>query len=168
MRRVWCISYLVGQITPLQSQIGADVLVDGPRELVIQLPGLEGENNGSSSHQTWESNQHGSHIRPEVLLDSAFEHASSIPDLIELDGGVDEDTDVVDNETDDLNSVLQPQGVPYKPELVEVPKHEHGEVGGNCASFTVRADDGPVDAGLELAKDISVRVSTTNDGAEVR
>jgi hypothetical protein len=44
------VSYLVGEITPLQAQIGADVLVDGPRKLVVQLPCFKSKENGGECH----------------------------------------------------------------------------------------------------------------------
>lgn len=43
--------YLVGQIAPLQSSVGTDALVDGPSELIVQLPCLKSKNDGSDRHK---------------------------------------------------------------------------------------------------------------------
>ena len=106
--------YLVSQIAPLQSCVGTDALVDGPGELIVQLPCFEGENESRDSHQHGQSDEHRLDIVPEVLGDEAarIEVVGSVLDLIELDSGVDENANVVENETDDLNGVLHAQGIP--------------------------------------------------------
>ena len=90
------------------------MLVNGPCKLVVQLPCFEGEDDGSDSHQNRQSDEHGLDVVPEVLGNEAarVEVVGSVLDLIELDSGVDENTDVVENESDDLNGVLHAQGIP--------------------------------------------------------
>lgn len=135
------------------------MLVDGPRELVVQLPGLESKADGCKSHQTRQGDQERLDIVPEPVLDKVpiLELVDGVADLVVLDSSVDEDADVVDDEADDLNGVLQSQGVPHKPQLVQVAKHEDGEVGGNSAGFAPVGVLGlGVDRGLVFGEDIAV------------
>lgn len=151
-------AYLVGQVTPLQSQISTDVLVDGPRKFVVQLPCFKGKKDGGHSHQAGQGDQHRLDIGPELRFDESalVQLVGGVPDLVELDRSIDENTDVVDDETNDLNGVLQAQSIPDKPQLVEVTEHEDGEIRGNGAGFAVSVFGlAPVDAVLELAKDIA-------------
>ena len=150
--------YLVSQIAPLQSCVGTDALVDGPCKLIVQLPCFEGENESSDSHQHGQSDEHRLDVVPEVLGDEAarVEVVGSVLDLVELDGRVDENADVVQNETDDLNGVLHAQGIPCKEELVDIAEHEDGEESGNRAGLVGACTRGrEMDLILELAKDIS-------------
>jgi hypothetical protein len=153
------VAYLVGEITPLQAQISADVLVDGPCKLVVQLPCFKGKEDGRKCHQAGQGNEHGPDILPKLARDKAAlaQLIGGIFDLVVLDRSVDENADVINDEADDLNRVLQAQGVPHQPQLVYVSKHEDGQIGGNGAGFTVNALGLPVDAVLKLAKDIAAR-----------
>jgi hypothetical protein len=153
------VAYLVGEITPLQAQISADVLVDGPCKLVVQLPCFKGKEDGRKCHQAGQGNKHGPDILPKLARDKAAlaQLIGGIFDLVVLDRSVDENADVINDEADDLNRVLQAQGVPHQPQLVYVSKHEDGQIGGNGAGFTVNALGLPVDAVLKLAKDIAAR-----------
>lgn len=149
--------YLVRQVASLESGVGTDALVDGPRELVVQLPGLECERKGSDRHENWQGDQHGLHVFPKLLGNEGIlvQRVCSILDLIELDGGIYENTHVVENEPDDLNGVLQAQGVPDEEQLVDVAEHEDGQICGDGARLVADAWGGKVDAALEFAKDIS-------------
>lgn len=84
-------SYLVGQIASLQTQISADVLIDGPSKFIVELPGLECEEDGCDSHAAWKGNQHRLNVVPEVGLDEveAVKLVDGIADLVVLDSGVD-------------------------------------------------------------------------------
>jgi hypothetical protein len=153
------VAYLVGEVTPLQAQISADMLVDGPCKLVVQLPCFKSKENGRKCHQAGQGNEHGPDILPKLAGDKTAlaQLIGGLLDLVVLDGSVDENADVVDDEADDLNGVLQAQGVPHEPQLVYVSKHEDGQVGGNGAGLAVDALRLPVDAVLKLAKDIAAR-----------
>jgi hypothetical protein len=153
-------TYLVGQITPLQSQISADVLVDGPCKLIVQLPGDEGKEESRNCHQAGQRYEHRLDIGPELGCNEGIgiEFIGGILDLVELDGGVDENAHVVDDEADDLNGVLQSQGVPHEPQLIQVTKHEDGEIGGDGAGLAVCVLGFlPADTILKFAKDIAAR-----------
>jgi hypothetical protein len=135
------------------------VLVDGPRKLVVQLPRFKGEKDGRNCHQTGQRDQHRSDVGPELGLDKRLpvQLIGGVSDLVELDGGVDENADIVDDESNDLNRVLQSQSVPHEPELVQVAEHEDGKVGGDGAGFAADVRGFPVDAVLEFAEDIAAQ-----------
>jgi len=152
--------YLVSEIAPLESGVGTDALVDGPCKLVIQLPGLKSKKDGRNGHEDRQSNQHGLDVFPEVARNKGaiVEVVGRVPDLVELDAGIDENADVVDDDSNDLNGVFEAQGIPHEHQLVDVAEHEDGEKGGNGAGFAgSRALCGKVNVCLELAKDISRR-----------
>ena len=109
-------SYLVCQISPLESRVGANALVDGPSELIVQLPCFESEGDGSDGHEDWQGDEERLHVEPKVVRDEGIlvQGVGGVPDLVELDSGIDENADVVEDQTDDLNGVLQPQAVPHE------------------------------------------------------
>jgi hypothetical protein len=85
-------THLINQISPLQAQIGANLLVNGPREFIVQLPRDEAKNDRAQSNDTRQCNKVWLNFRPvlgfnKVLL---LEVGSRIFDLVDLDGGVDE------------------------------------------------------------------------------
>ena len=53
-------------------------------------------------------------VFPEILGNEAarVEVVSSVLDLVELNGGIDENADVVQDESNDLNGVLHAQSIP--------------------------------------------------------
>jgi hypothetical protein len=151
-------THLVRQITALEAQVSADVLVNGPSELVVQLPCDKGEDDGCEGHEGGHSDEHGLDVLPEVCGNKGLgeEDVGSIPDLIVLDAGVDENADIVDDDANDLNRVLHAQGVPDEEELVEVAEHEDGEVGGDGAALAADLVGLKVQVGAEAAEDIAV------------
>jgi hypothetical protein len=82
--------------------------------------------------------------------------ADSIVHLVPLDGSVDEETDIVQNEADDLNRVLHAQGIVDKKELVDVSEHKHCKICWDSARFAVSAAQILVKADLEFSEDVSV------------
>lgn len=52
-------------------------------------------------------------------------------DLVVLDCSIDEQTEIVETESNDLNCVFQAQSVPDERKLVDESENEKGEVGGN-------------------------------------
>ena len=49
----------------------------------------------------------------------------------QLHSGVDDETKIVDAQTDHLNGVLEAKSIPYQDELVDETKDVKGEKGGN-------------------------------------
>lgn len=144
------------------------MLVNGPGKLIVQLPSNESEDEGCDGHQNRLGNQFGPDLGPNSLMfifDKVTTIKGAIPqgfdsivDLVKLNGCVDENADVVENEPDDLNGVLLLQGIVDEDELVDVAKHEDGEVSGDGADFIVVFGDVSAQAGLELGKDVSVGI----------
>lgn len=156
-----CRAYLVSQIAPLEPGVSTDALVDGPCKFVIELPGLKSKEESSNGHEDRQSDEHGLDIFPEVTRDkgAVVEVVGRVFDLIELNAGIDENADVVDDDSDDLNGVFEAQGIPHEYQLVDVAEHEDGEKGGDGARLAGScARGGKVYLCLEFTKDISRRV----------
>ena len=136
------------------------MLVDGPCKLVVQLPCDEPEGDSSSRHENRHGDQHRLNVYPEILGNKRLlvKGVGSVLDLVELDGRVHHDSYVVNDKPNDLNSILQAQGIPHEEQLVEIAKHKHGEIGGNSAGFTVDIMRFEVQFTLEPAKDIAAGV----------
>lgn len=102
---------LEDEVAALHAQIGGDVLVDGPREFVVEFPRDEGQTDGSEAENGGDGDEIWSSTVPDVATLFGEAHGD-VRDLFHLDCAVDEQADVVDDETDDLNGVLQSQAVP--------------------------------------------------------
>lgn len=158
--------YLVRKIAPLHAQIGGDVLVDGPRKLIVELPRNESEDDGRDGHYNGESDEWATDLGPDrevIKTIQDLQRSDGFVDLIELDSGVDQDADVVDDQTDDLNGVLLGEGIVDQGDLVDVAEHEDGEVGGDGARLVVVVDI-VLEGILEAGEDISRR--TVSSGTE--
>lgn len=127
------LAYLIRQIPALEPQVGADVLIDSPGKLVIQFPGDEGHQDGAKSHQTGLHDQEWLDIGPECQVDHVIllQLHDGVVNLVHLDRGVHQDSDVVDAETDDLNGVLKAEGIVDQDHLVDITEHENREIRGN-------------------------------------
>ena len=62
-------AYLVCQITPFEAQISANMLVNGPRKLIVELPSDKCKKYGSDCHHTRQSDKHRPDLLPEIILD---------------------------------------------------------------------------------------------------
>lgn len=77
--------------------------------------------------------------------------------LIDLDAGVGEDTDVVDTDADDLNRVSASEGVVDDTDLEDKGENEKGHVSRDRPGFGVISSDFKVDeAGLERSKHVAL------------
>jgi len=150
-------TYLIDQIPPLQAQICRNMLVDGPGKLIIKLPGNDAHQYSAKGDDTGHGNQKRMHIAPEMTINLIVivELADGIADLIVLDGGVDQHGNVERAQSDDLNGVLEAQGIPHQGELKDEAENEEGEIGGDGARFS-RLSSRVTEAQLELSKDVSV------------
>ena len=150
-------TYLIGQIPPLEAQISADVLVDGPCKFIIQLPGDKTENKGSDGHDDGKGNEQRLDLLPKLVDDPVLvvQDSDGVLDLVHLDGGVDQNADIVDDQADNLDSILHAEGIVDQDHLVYISKHEDGEIGGDGSGFIVIFGD-IFDACLELAKYIAI------------
>lgn len=139
------------------------MLVDCPCELVIQLPCNKPKGNSSNCHEDGHGDQHGLNVYPEVAGNECLlvKGGGSVLDLVELNGCVHHDSYVVDDKSNDLNGILQTQGIPYEEQLVQVAKHEDGEIRGDSAGLAVDVVGFEVQFTLEPAKDITADVIST-------
>jgi hypothetical protein len=88
-----------------------------------------------------------------------------------LDGGVYEDTEVIDDEADDLNCVLLGQCIVDQADLVDVAEHEDGEIGGDCPRLVVVVDvllEGVLETGKDIAARVRSAIAQRGAGADVR
>ena len=125
-------AYLECQETTLHSEIRTNVFVDCPGELIIEFPGHECHHAGEEAYNDWNGQQEGLDIFPNcgIRLDvlPSTQPIDSSPNLVVLDRCVYQHADVINTETDDLNSVLHTQGIPDKYQLVEETEDEECEV----------------------------------------
>jgi hypothetical protein len=155
---------LIDQKALLHPQIGADLLIDVPTEFSVQLPGEKRQRSSSEGDDAWQGNQGPLDLRKvcgrEKML--TLECNGSLLDLVNLNGRVDQKTEVVDAQADDLNRVLASQRIVSKQHLVDEAEDEKGEVGGNGSGIissirrrSIRSLG--VDFTLKLAEDESVQ-----------
>src|SRR5690606_24733261 len=91
---------LISQIATLHSKVCGDVLVNGPGELIVELPANYRHQDSTECEYTWDCNEKRLNIRPDSLLHNqcfSTECAQVLIgffDLILLNGGIDEQCDV--------------------------------------------------------------------------
>ena len=106
------------------------MLVDRPGKLVVQLPGDEGHEHRSDCEHAGYGDQERIGLAEEVLS-RGLKRIESIAELVLLDRGVDQLGDVQQTYADDLDRVLETQGVDDQDELVDTAEDEQGEEGRN-------------------------------------
>jgi hypothetical protein len=146
------------------------VLVDSPRKFVVQFPGNESEDKRCDGHENGMGDQLDADLLPNIVFDDEavrLEDGDGIVNLVELDTSIDEDADVVKDESNDLNGVLLAQGIIYKNKLVDEAEHEDGEVRGDGARLVVVLRNVVAQARLEFCKDISAQSRSACDGGRV-
>ncbi len=129
-------THLVVQEPLLHAVVGADLLQDVPGKLSVQLIRNGAHDNGDHADDGGHGNEEGFDQQPHVLvlvvrLQSAGVHelVDRAVNLINLEGGVDEDGQVGHAQADDLNRVLEAQGVPCQEQDVEEAEDEEGQEG---------------------------------------
>jgi hypothetical protein len=108
------------------------MFVDGPREFIVQLPGDNGQHDGEEGNHA----RHGNQIRANQYPDPRTTVARAINivvkyqvidrvfDLVVLDCGIDKHAYVIHAETNDLNRILQAQGIVDQDKLVQETENE--------------------------------------------
>jgi hypothetical protein len=147
---------LIGKVSPLQAKVCTDMLVNGPCKLVIEFPCDKCKQNGTQTHDTGQCDKIGAYMFPKMWLNEIvdIQRRYGVADLVKLNSGVDEKSDVVEHETYDLNRVLEAECIPNKNQLVDEAEHENGKIGRNCCCFGV-AFAVILEAGLEPREDVS-------------
>jgi len=118
----------------LHAVVGADLLQNIPGELAIELVSNGAHGNGDNADDSGDGNEEGPAQQPHVpillvgLESAPFQQpVDRLVDLVNLQDGVDEDGQVGDAEANDLNRVLEPQGVPCQQQDVEETEDEEGQ-----------------------------------------
>jgi hypothetical protein len=126
---------LKGQIPSLHAEVGRNVLVDGPCKFVVQLPRRNREEASTNSQNNGYGNEKWLRLAPNCKVDigGPCQDYNRLVNLLHLHGAVDEKTNIIHAQTDDLNSILETQSVPNEDKLVEETKYVKGEEGRDSA-----------------------------------
>ena len=84
---------LKGQISSLHSQVGRDMLVNGPRKFVVELPGTNGKQRGADGQDTGYGNEKWLRLAPNGKIN--IPSCGQLKDGLLLHGAVDEQTDII-------------------------------------------------------------------------
>lgn len=163
---------LKGKIATFHAKIGRDVLVNGPGEFIVKLPANYRQQDSTECEYAWNCNKK----RFDSFPDSFLVHQSACAlglevlvrflDLILLNGGIDEQSDVEETESDNLNGVFQAKGIIDHEEHKQMAKDEESEVCRDCSLlwilkvvvYAVRYSVIPIDqVVLELCEYISFK-----------
>lgn len=128
-------THLECQVSPLEPQIRRDVLVDGPCELAVKLPGDSAEQNGTQGDDTGTREKEPVNLVPDVQTDLRLSPTGRIKqgvngflDLGHLHTRIDEHAGIVKAEPDDLNCVLRAQRIIHQDQLVQEAEDEQSQV----------------------------------------
>lgn len=149
----------------LHAIIGTNVLEDVPRKNLVQLPRHEAHTDATQPNNSRDGDEVGPDVLPHSIcglgdLERSV-YAEDIQrdlNLLDLQRGVDHQSQVGNADTDGLNGVLHAQRIPDDDELVEETEDEEGEEGWD--SFVLRLDlrvvyPATVQARLKPAEDIA-------------
>lgn len=123
-------TYLVVQEAPLHPVVGADLLENVPGELLVQLPSDEAHTKRAQRNDDWDSDEKGQAVTPELSRGRVLESimrgqcVDGLPDLVDLDDRVQHHGQVRHADSDDLDGVLHPQGIPDEHYLVQEAEDE--------------------------------------------
>lgn len=142
-----CDKNLICEIATLHPEICRNVLVNAPGELIVELPADDGHENSSESMDTWDCNQEGLDRRPysgihqQVVASRVISGKPGVCflNLLNLDSAVDQQSEVKNAKSDDLDSVLQAQSIINQCDEKYVPKDEQCEVGWNGSGLWWRS-----------------------------
>lgn len=150
-------SHLINQIASLQAQVGRDVFVNCPGELVVKFPGNTAHDDGTQCNNTRHGDEERVHSSPEAQVDFfvSLEFVDGIVDLIILYGRIDQHGQIERTQANNLNCVFQSQSIPHQRELIDEAEDEEGEVGGDGARLSRVPGITALEIQLESSKDIS-------------
>ena len=121
------------------------MLVDRPCELIIELPRNVAKHRSEESNDDWNSNQVRLDNWPEQLAFKqvtwaclAVKRPHSFMDLVDLNGRIDEEPEIVKTQSNDLNGVFQAQRVVHENKLINETKDEECEVCRDNLGFSNR------------------------------
>jgi hypothetical protein len=125
---------LVSEVTALHLQIRADMLVDSPRELVIEFPSDKSHQQCPQGHNARNDDEERLRLVPHIQLDLVhiIKGCDSFSNLLHLHSAIDQETDIANTQPNDLNGILHPQSVIHQDQFIEETKTIEGEEGGDC------------------------------------
>jgi hypothetical protein len=133
---------LVVKEASLHSVVSADVLEDVPSEFLVQLPADEGQDHGAEAEDCRNRGKEWTDIVPSLIKRvDAFQNAfvgkrfNGRTNGVDLDAGVDDQSQVGNANANDLNRVLHAKGIPDDNQLVKEPEDEEGEECGDGQIF---------------------------------
>lgn len=89
------------------------MLVDRPREFIVQLPRNDKHQGRAHRHDDWNDDEKRLRLSPYIRADGVVDdqNRERVFDLLHLDGPVDQKPDIAQTYPDDLDGILQPQRV---------------------------------------------------------
>ncbi len=146
-------THLVEEEPLLHAVVGTDLLEDVPGKLAVELPGHEARGDGSHSDDDRNGDEEGPDGTPDVLRDRVGLERVVVPqiahgatNLVNLKRRVDQQGEVGQADSDDLDGVLHPQRVPGQDQQVQETEDEEGEEGRDCPNLRVELGRGELGA----------------------
>lgn len=148
----------------LHAIISTNVLENIPCVLLVDFPRKEAHNKGSQGDNAWNGDKVRLDIVPELCRGDVWRKSvvrlkdiKGLGNLIHLDSGVNHEGEVREADTNDLNSVLLAESIPYDNQCIQETENEKRQEGRNC--LVLRLDFGVgvmcTKVDLELAKDVT-------------
>lgn len=103
------------------------MFVNCPSKFIVELPRHETKQDSSQREHTRSCDQEWPELRIRAFLHAIVKRSHGLTDLLHFYCRVDHHAKVVQAHTNDLNRVLQPQGVPDEPDLVDEAENENGK-----------------------------------------
>lgn len=149
----------------LHAIVGSNMLEDIPSKLLVELPSDEAVADGADTNDAGDGDQNALHVIPDGQVLNGIlgdQDIDSLADLIDLDGCIDHQSEVCDTNTNDLNCVLDTEGIPDQNKLVEEAEDEECEESRDRLELrldllvrVVRRLVGVLQTLIELGEDIS-------------
>lgn len=132
------------------------MLINGPGEFIVELPGDNRHQQRAHRHDAGNDDEKRLGFAPNVIVDRVVvgQHTHGFFDLLHLHGSVDQQPNVTDTQSDDLNRVLHAQSIVHQHQLVdesETVQREEGRDGfrgGHLVGFGLQLN-------LEIGEDIT-------------
>ena len=133
------------------------MLVDGPGEFVVQLPCAYHHETCHECNNARYRDQEPFCVGPGIVVEVALARQLeySIFDLRHLHRTIEEQTSIICDKSHNLNSVLQPQSIPYKHQLVDETKDIQSQKGRDRACMGIRIVSVSIEVDLKGCEDVA-------------
>ena len=99
------------------------MLIDSPRKFIVEFPSNQGHDHGEKGYDNRHGQQIWLHILPYsflcIYVSNLFQILDGVIDLVILNRSINKHSDIVDAKTDDLNGILQSEGIVHKDQLIQ-------------------------------------------------